>query len=64
MLRYRKVGGLHFIKVGRCGASFYVRRRLLSACRELVPYRERTRWLDAIGFAAMFVATCVLYLWS
>lgn len=25
-MNYRKVGGLHFVQVGRFGASFYVKR--------------------------------------
>ena len=34
MIAYKKVGGLHFIKAGRLGLSFYVSRRKPGAMLE------------------------------
>ena len=30
MIQYKKVGGLHFIKIGRFGLSFYVSKRKIN----------------------------------
>jgi len=61
-MTYRKVGGLHFVRLGRFGFSFYVSKPKLSCCRELVPYRKRVWFdkLDAIALAAMIGADIVL----
>jgi hypothetical protein len=72
-MTYRKVGGLHFVRVGRYGASFYVSRPKTSSCKELVVYEPkrthpRAVWFDKVDLY-MFITCIVLgqlaaYLWG
>ena len=53
MFTYKKVGGLHFFKVGRFGLTFYVAKRQPSAkaqafARQVEADVERARYLDRL----------------
>lgn len=42
-MSYRKVGGLHFVRLGRFGFSFFVSRRKTSKKSPKVPFGIPTR---------------------
>jgi hypothetical protein len=67
-MRYQKVGGLHFIRVGRFGASFYVAKsRPLSPADQDARAVRISGALNAAGViagAAMLMAFPVLILWN
>lgn len=56
---YRKVGGLHFIKLGRFGASFYVSRRcpgnFEGEARAVAPMQRHADHIYATAFREPFV---------